>query len=62
MENNTIYRSNWECKTMYKVYYCKKDGIKEALFDTKEEATDFAEMVNGHLNKYKWGVALEPSV
>ena len=46
-------------KYMYKVYYIKGGELREALFDDKETAEQFRELVKGNLNRWKWEVQIE---
>ncbi len=54
---------NYETKLMYRVWVMK-DGTSEALFETKEMAETFAELMEKQgipcsVNKWRWEVKVE---
>lgn len=51
----------FETKYVYRVWYFGKrlDEAKEAFFTNKEDAQEFAETVNGHMNKWSWEIQIE---
>lgn len=48
----------WESKMVYRVWYGPHIE-HEAFFTEKKAAEDFAKLVNGRLNVYKWEMQIE---
>ena len=48
----------WEQKIVYRVWYGEQIE-HEAFFTVKRDAQEFAEKVNGHLNKWLWEMKIE---
>ena len=49
-------KKSYEKKMVYRVWY---SGHNEAFFTEKETAEEFAKMVNGFMNVYKWEIQIE---
>lgn len=49
---------NYETKMVYRVWY-GKNIEKEAFFTEKESAEAFSQLMNGHMNIYKWEMLIE---
>lgn len=58
----------FDSKIMYRVFWIEKNviGVKEALFESREDAEDFKDMMellrpdcDVHINKWSWKVLVE---